>query len=142
VRPTVEEQLRGVGRLLQVVAADADLSPESTEALAEASRMLRRLEVSWPHMVPFLDSDNRATAAVLEQVAPLLPAELAAAASRPDAAISPAHERNQVLRALLAQAIVALPGGEAGAQARTAIGAHLRERVDRNPALGRVVGDR
>jgi hypothetical protein len=140
VHPTVDAQLRGVGRLLQVVAANADLSPESTEALAEATRMLRRLEASWPRLLPFLDWDNRATAAVLEQVAPLLPAG-SAAASRPDPAITLPHERNQALRGLLADAIVALPEGDAGAGARAAIAAHLRERVDRNPALGRV-GDR
>jgi hypothetical protein len=142
VHPTVDEQLRGVGRLLQIVAADADLSPESTEALAEASRILRRLEASWPHMAPFLESDNRATAAILGHLAPLLPARLAAAASRPDADTTPAHERNNVLRALLAEAIVALPSGQAGTRARADIAAHLRERIDRNPALGRVAGDR
>jgi hypothetical protein len=93
-------------------------------------------------MAPFLESDNRAAAAILEQVAPLLPAGLPASASRPGVDTASAHERNRVLRALLAEAIVALPSGEAGPRARADIATLLRERVDRNPALGGVVGDR
>jgi hypothetical protein len=140
VHPTVDEQFRVIGRLLRGVAADAGLSPDAAEALADATRMLRRLEDSWAHMLPFLESDNLATEAVLAEVAPLLPAELAAASSRLGAD-GTADERNQALRGLLADAIVALPDGDDGARARTAIAAHLRRRIDRNPALGRVVGE-
>jgi hypothetical protein len=141
MHPTVDEQLRGIDRLLRAVAADDGLSPDAAEALADASRMVRRLELSWPQTLNFLERDNRATEAVLADVAPLLPPEFAAASSRLGADSTTAHERNQALRGLLADAIVALPDGDNGARARTAIAAHLRERIDRNPALGRVVGE-
>jgi len=140
MHPTVDEQLRGIGRLLHAVAADAGLSPDAAEALADASRMVRRLEASWPHLLFFLDSDNHATEAVLADVAPLLPPGFADESSRLDAG-GTAYERNQALRELLADAIVALPDGDDGARARTAIAVHLRRRIDRNPALGRVVGE-
>ena len=37
MHPTVDEQLRGIDRLLRAVASDPGLSPDSTEALADAS---------------------------------------------------------------------------------------------------------
>ena len=150
MHPTVDEQLRGVRRLLQIVAADDGLSPAATEALADASRILRRLQSSWAQVPAFLASDNRATAAVLTEIAPLLPAELAADAvamasgcAEPhlaDLDLAAVHERNKALRALLAQAVTALPHDDAGARARRVIAAHLCQRLARDPSLGRFSG--
>ena len=152
MHPTVEEQLRGIARLLAIVALDDALSPASAEALADATRMLRRMQATWRRVPAFLAHDNQATAAVLGEIAPLLPAEMAASVAAAVAAhpgesplgdldVVAVDERNQVLRALLAQAIAALPRDDAGTRARAAIAAHLRQRVERDPTLGRVPGE-
>ena len=65
MRPTVAEQLGGVLRWLDAVAADPGLSAASVERLADATRVLRRLETSAPARMPFLFADNDATEALL-----------------------------------------------------------------------------
>ncbi len=149
VRPTVDEQLAGIDRLLQLVAADPRLSAESGSLLRDARRQLDRLRSSIELRLPFLLWDNAASAAVLAGVAPLLPPELAdevvAATARSEADPTAGRSeteadlarRNDRLRDLLSAAITALPDDEAGTAARAAIIDHLRARVDANPALNR-----
>ena len=152
MHPTVDEQLRGIRRLLQIVVADEPLSPSSTEVLADATRMLRRLEASWGHVLAFLVADNQAMVGLLSDVAPLLGADLGtdiaatlaahrAAPGQRDLDVGVAHERNMALRALLARAVTTLPDDDTGRSARVAITAHLRQRLDRHPMLGRLGGD-
>ncbi len=149
MHPTVDEQLRGIGRLLEQVAAGSGLAPASADALDEARRRLRRLEGSWAQVLPFLTADNRATAELLAELAPLvagaLAHEVAAAAHEADRAPTPAAAldvaavaaRNDELRALLATVIAALPGGDAGRAARLAVVAHARRRLDADPLNAR-----
>ncbi|MEZ5232471.1 MAG: hypothetical protein R2749_07155 [Acidimicrobiales bacterium] len=59
MHPTVDEQLRGIGRLLEHAATGGGLAPASADALDEARRRLRRLEGSWAQVLPFLTADNR-----------------------------------------------------------------------------------
>ena len=126
MHPTVDEQLRGVRRLLDgVVEADGGLlSARSAAALDDARRIVRRLEWSWSLVLPFLDWDNRATEALLAELAALVPAAVPAgstgggggAATQTPAAAHPpelhfalAHERNLALRARLTAAVANLP---------------------------------
>ncbi len=73
MHPTPDEQLRAAHRLIEQVTADPALSAESKELLDDASRLLRRLERSWPHRLPFLAADNRLAADLLTALTPLLP---------------------------------------------------------------------
>lgn len=154
MHPTVDEQLRGVRRLLELAAADPGLRAGSASLLADAGRQLRRLEGTWAEVLPFLVADNRATAAVLADVAPLLDADLAeevagavartgtaalTEAERDGLDVAAAAARNDELRGLLSRAIAALPEGDdpAGRRAGAAIAAHLRRRLDADPTNAR-----
>jgi hypothetical protein len=152
MHPTVDEQLRGVRRLLDgVVEADGGLlSARSAAALDDARRIVRRLEWSWSLVLPFLDWDNRATEALLAELAALVPAAVpagstptAAAATQAPAAAHPpelhfalAHERNLALRARLTAVVANLPEGAPAPapEARALIAAHLRRRLETDPA--------
>jgi hypothetical protein len=144
MHPTVDEQLRGVRRLLDGVAAGEQLSPRSAAALQDARSILRRLESSWSAVVPFLDWDNRATAALLDEVASLVPGAALPAphplplTAEPELDFEVAHRRNLALRAALTDVIAALatPGVDPAAadRARGLVATHLRERLARDPA--------
>jgi hypothetical protein len=99
-------------------------------------------------VLPFLVADNRATASLLQSLSRVLPAELSAEIDRatssvpsyPDPSVfdvAVADERNGELRALLAKAVATLPVTEDGEAARREIAAHLRRRLDSDPASGR-----
>jgi hypothetical protein len=101
-------------------------------------------------VLPFLQWDNQATAAVLLDTAPLLPAELAARVRSAveadgDEITDPldfdaAHERNRLLRSLLAETITPLSaGGEPTAAMYAQVRSHLRERMSRYPMSGTIV---
>lgn len=163
MRPSIDEQLRGIQRVIDTVAAEEDLSTAASEALVGASRALRQLEGTWSAVLPFLVADNRATATLLQSVSRVLPAELSAEIDRATARVpsfadpsvvdvavldvaaldvaaldvAVAEELNGELRTLLAKAVTALPATEAGEAARREIAAHLRRRLDSDPASGR-----
>lgn len=121
----------------------------SAALLADAGRLLRRLEGTWAEILPFLVADSRATAALLVDLAPLLDGELATAiadaAARTAGGSATLHElqiavaaaHNDELRGLLSDAIASLPDDEAGRRATAAIGAHLRRRLDADPTNAR-----
>ena len=145
MQPTVEAELSGVRRSLAALAADHALPADVTEELAAIARALQRVETSWPRVLPYLVSDNAATAELLRELAPLLPDDLRAAIDAavsgqgpaPDPAsldVGAANERNEFLRDLLSRAIVACPPGDAGAtSARARIVACLRQSLDNRP---------
>jgi hypothetical protein len=148
MRPSIDEQLRGIQRLIDTVARDEHLSTAGSEALVGASRALRRLEGTWSGVLPFLVADTRATASLLQSLSHVLPAQLSAEIDRatssvpsyPDPSVfdvAVADERNGELRRLLAKAVAALPVTEHGEAARGEIAAHLRRRLDSDPASGR-----
>jgi hypothetical protein len=117
MRPTIDEQLAGAARLLRLAESD----PETTVAVAElvrnARRLVDRVGTSWRECEAFLREDNARTAALLDQD------------DVPTTGVEPTAERNEELRAELTRLIQTLPAGPR----RTAIGAHLRARVDADP---------
>lgn len=144
MQPTIEAELSGVRRSLAALAAEHALSVDVTEELASVARTLQRLEASWSRVLPYLLSDNAATAELLRELAPLLPGDLrteidAAVSSQgpaPEPAaldVGTANDRNQLLRDLLARAILA--PGDAGARTtiRTRAAASLRQSLDNRP---------
>ncbi len=150
MHPTIDEQLQGVRRLLDAVAADPGLTPTSGAALADATRLLRRIEGTWARVLPFLVLDTRATAALLDELAPLLPEPLATdvratvRGERSGPHLEPeqldpagAAARNVEVRTLLSAAIAALPDDEPGRRARRAVVAHARRRLEADPLNAR-----
>ncbi len=149
MRPTVDEQLGGIDRLLELIAADSALGDESALLLRDARRQLGRLRASLPARLRFLRWDNEASAGVLVEVAAVLPVEFQTAIAElaetsgttgDDSSHSPEQaeaELNDRLRKLLARAIDALPQTAEGEAARLRIIKHLRDRVDANPALNK-----
>jgi hypothetical protein len=139
MHPTVDEQLRGVRRLLDAVASDERLSPGSAEALHDARLIVRRLESSWSAVLPFLDWDNRATETLLADLARLLPGvPPPVARTGPELEFEVAHRRNVDLRARLAEAVRVLDSAgldpDSAVRARALVVSHLRERLRRDPA--------
>ena len=62
MRPTIEEQLDGVARLVEGAAGEVEDLP-TAERLRTAAGTLRRIATSWDRGLPFLTWDNEATAA-------------------------------------------------------------------------------
>lgn len=140
MHPTVDEQLAGARRLMELVMAESGLSDAAMARLTDAARLVRRVERSWAEVLAFLTADNRATAAVLGELADRLPDELAAAigaeraaAFEPDEGeVAAAHDRNQRLRALLAEAAPQLDADD-----RRLVARHLRHRLEHDPTSRR-----
>ena len=139
MRPTVDEQLAGARRLVELVAAEAALPEASVARLTEAARLLRRVEASWASVLPFLAADNAATAELLAELSSQLPeefrpsigAELAARTPEPERCeldVAAASARNRRLRALLADAVPRL-----GPDGRRRVARHLRRRLELDP---------
>ncbi len=131
MHPTAEEQLAGVRRLLEAVAADEDLSTASAARLTDAGRILRRLQASWAGVAPFLAADNDASAGLLAQLAPHMPVAAEEPEPEPDSA-EDVDQRNRRLRGLLAETIPHLDE-----DARRRVARHLRHRLDRDPTQRR-----
>ncbi|URN03308.1 hypothetical protein LUW74_08065 [Actinomadura madurae] len=119
MRPTVTEQLDGVRRLLDLVAADEDLSPSSRARLRDAGRLLARVRRSWTELPSFLAEDNARLAALLGED------------DHPDQCVQ-SVQRNDELRASLARTIRELPATDAGTRDR--IRSYLRWRVATDPS--------
>jgi len=145
MRPTVGEQLAGIDRLLEQIGADPAIGSESALLLRDARRQLGRLRGSLDLRLPFLRWDNAASLAVLQAIAPRLPADfgarLAPLASASDEDEHQATERNDALRTLLGEALDALAEADRdtgeGRVAHRLIVDHLRARVAANPALNK-----
>ena len=120
MRPTIDEQLLGAQRLLDLVEGSGDLSPGSAELLRNAQRLIRRVTTSWSTTVPFLVEDN-ATLTALLRLDPVTTDPALAAA------------RNTELRGALARLIRELPGDAEGRARRAEIGHYLRQRVAADP---------
>ncbi len=144
MQPAVEEDLRAVRTSLERLAADETLPAAAMDTLAEAGRSLRRLERAWGRVLPYLLAENASTAALLDDLAALLPKDLdeeIASLDRPPAPVhdlamldpSRADERNASLRDLLARAIRALPADATGASARIRVREHLRSALELRP---------
>ena len=147
MHPTITEQLRGFSRILDEVVAPAVEPGYPSHMLAGVIANLQRLAGFWDRVLPFLEWDNRATAAVLADAAPLLDRALAArigsAVSEPEPDhldFDAVHARNSELRALLGETIGPLAAGGDHASAMYArVRSHLRDRMSRYPMSGTVV---
>lgn len=140
MRPTVEEQLDGVGRLLDGIDGDDGLSAASRELLRNAARLVKHVRGAWASTLPFLVEDNARLTGLLTElvgVVPAMSAEIDAAAGadpdRPEVDVAAASARNAELRGVLARAIRELPRTDDGLAARTKIGSYLRWRVEAAP---------
>ena len=112
MRPSVEEQLLGTCRILEKVVAPCVADPYARTILDGLIGNLRMLTGALPAIPAFLDSDNRATAALLGRFQAVVAAELAAtiaqALGRPEPAGTDTNAlaaRNCELRELLSQAL-------------------------------------
>jgi hypothetical protein len=133
MHPTGPEQLRGVRRQLASVLADPSLGEANRAVVADAARILERLETSWPARRRFLIADNDATEALLEALGAAVPADRRDA----DRSEADAHERNLALRAALDATVAALPPSPEGDDARRRVATHLRRRLAADPSLNR-----
>jgi hypothetical protein len=140
MRPTVDEQLDGVRRLLDLIDSEDELSPAARELLRNAARLVKQVRGAWASTLPFLVEDNARLTALLAglpgvvpgvsvDIAPVVGAEQA----RPEIDVTVATRRNEELRSLLARAIQELPRTSGGLAARTEIGTYLRWRVEADP---------
>lgn len=141
MHPTPEEQLGAILRLVDSAATDAALADETKAMLADADRLIRRLERSWSGRLPFLTQDNERAASLLIDLGPLLPSlqndieEAVGGVEQPDEPT--AHTANKRFQELLARAVHLLPDDQSGDDGRARIVAHLRSRLAADPALNR-----
>lgn len=134
MRPTVNEQLEGVCRILESAIAPELTHGHTQETLRSLIANVRMLGRAWHQLLPFLHWDNAAMADLLKDARDSVDAPLrgriddALAASPADSADALAAEaRNDALRALLSECLAL--SDELGAR----IGAHLSERSRRYP---------
>lgn len=130
MRPTVDEQLDGVLRLLDAVAHAEDLPTGARDRLDDAQRLVRRVRGSWSSALPFLITDNAALEGLLHELGAdlVLPP---APGDRADIAAAALH--NEQLRGRLSATIRALPRAPHGDDARELIAAYLKQRVAADP---------
>ena len=144
MQPAVEADLRAMRESLERLAVDEDLPSTAVAALGEVGRSLRRLERRWARVLPYLVAENAATAALLKELAPLVPApmqaEIASVGPVPEPVADPralealhANELNGVLRSVLARVIVGLPDDQAGSDARGRARQHLQDSLELRP---------
>lgn len=140
MRPTAEEQLDGVRRLLEGIDGDETLSAASREVLRNAVRLVKRVRGAWAATLPFLVEDNARLARLLSELSevvpgsPAPPGSVAAGASAAEAAdVTAASARNTELRSMLARAIRELPDTERGHATRATVGQYLRWRAETDP---------
>ena len=137
MRPTVEEQLLGTCRILEKVVSPCVADPYARTMLEGLIANLRMLTGALPAVAGFLSSDNRATAALLGQLQPVVAPDLAAsialalALPEPDATdMTALEQRNGDLRELLSQA---LSGSGLTPAMRAAALGHMTARAARSP---------
>ena len=132
MRPTVDEQLDGVGHLIDVAAAESDLSPASTESLANARRLLKQIARSWAELLPFYEQDNETLTELLRQY------ETGTGENAPPddvpVGVRAASDRNARLRDRLSTVIATLPTGADGAATRAELTAYLMHRIGADPS--------
>lgn len=116
VQPTVDAELAGVRRSLAALVADESVGVEVRRDLQDLIRTLQRLESSWSRVLPYLTADNARMAALLHDLAPLVPTdlrlEIEVVLSEAPPAVDPAcldiaavNDRSEALRALVSRGI-------------------------------------
>jgi hypothetical protein len=133
MRPTVSEQLEGIGQILAEVVAPEITDPYPAAVLAGALATLELLAGAWVDVPAFLRWDADATAAVLALVrvsVPSMPVDVL------DVAALQVHHRD--VRAELERS---MPAVLADADARRAVVELFRDRADRFPMNVRPPGE-
>ena len=137
MRPTVEEQLQGTCRILETIIAPCVADPFARTILDNLVANLRMVTAALPQVAGFLRYDNQATLHQLLALRDALPPELdaridqAVAAGEPDVDDAAAQDdRNQLLRALLAQA---LSSASLSPDMRHAVEGYMIDRASRMP---------
>lgn len=123
MRPTIEEQIEGSCRLLEVVVAVEVADSHALEVLSELTRNLRMIGSSWTQLLPFLHWDNEATTGLLDAARPIVEVVLAqrivaviAGAQSDPFDFSAVSAHNDELRAVLSELVTELDP-ESGPQA-------------------------
>lgn len=137
MRPTIGEQLDGTCRVLEAVVAPEVAGTPAADVLDGLVKNLRMLGTNWPAVLPFLHWDNATTAALLMRSAAAVPDHLVRRIETLNTEPTPdlldvvaAQERNDELRALLSEAVLAMDTASA---AHADIVAHLVARAARYP---------
>lgn len=145
MHPTIDEQISGVHRLVETIAADDALSETSRDLVRHVLEILRLLESTRRQLLPFLATDNAALIELLLGIGRLLGvrAQVEEAATDGSASVdfqdeSRLVERNMMLRASLADVIARLPETGPGNEGRRRIAQYLIKRSDRDPTLNPV----
>lgn len=130
MRPTLEEQLRGLRDILTTSVAPAVNGDYPRETLTGVVRALEMLESRVATVGPFLVWDNVATRALLRQIGagPEVEPPDSYETSIAHADVAALDAENERLRALLVAQIPSLEGED-----HAAVVAHLRRRIDRYP---------
>jgi hypothetical protein len=128
MHPTVDEQLAGIARLLDVVASESELSDASAEAMANARRLLTQVGRSWAELLPFYVGDSAALACLLTRAG--RPAEQVDVGMDVRAAAA----RNAELRRELSGVVAGLDDTSHSAPLRAEILDYLSARVAADPS--------
>jgi hypothetical protein len=149
MRPTPDEELAGIRRILADTVAPAVSDEYAAAQLQNALTALDRFAASWGGARTRLDAENRSLASLMAGVAGKPPPALSDSAlvtrlsqievDANDGSFDAVNARNQQLRGLLDELIRALDASgddPAAAAARQKVRAALRENLDRATAPG------
>lgn len=142
MQPMPDVELAGARRSLSSVARDPRLPSDASREIEHVIRTIRRVEKSWPVLLPYLVQSNGRLAALLRELAPLAPAELAeeidaVLAETPEGLgvdLGSANEHNEALRGLLARFVTSeLPRPGTASPTRAPILEALRRDLQSRP---------
>lgn len=136
MHPTIDEQLRGIGRLLDLVEQEGSLTVDGMESLTNARRLVSQVSRSWSAVLPFYHRDNKALRELLLRSRSVLEpgAVLADDSSADEFDVIAVGEQNAALRACLSSVIQQLPRTEDGATVHSEILRYLAARVVEDPS--------
>lgn len=138
MRPGMTDQLSGIRRILEQIIAPELREGYPSQVLRGIVKNLAMLEGAWSRILPFLEWDTTATAALLEEAAPHVDGGLAQRITEkvrqelPSGSLEDLEQRNTELRALLVEAIQQL-GQKDDGEGLQRIEDHLMERTRRYP---------
>jgi hypothetical protein len=133
------DQLSGIRRILDEIIAPELREGYPSQVLRGIVKNLAMLEGAWVHILPFLEWDTTATAALLHEAGSYVDSDMrqriADAVKRelPSSSLEDLEQRNTELRGLLADSIHQLAQREDGAALLQRIKDHLVERTRRYP---------
>jgi len=135
----MSDQLAGIRRILEEIVAPELRPGYPTQMLRGVVKNLAMLESSWSSVLPFLQWDTEATAALLREAAPYVDEGLRARIAQAEQSehevlsVEVLDERNTELRGLLAEAIGQLMLREDASDLQARVKEHLVTRMSRYP---------